>query len=53
LAASFAGWQSESLAPRSRSSIIWRSSSNGTRSSTKAFHLALLGKNAVAQRRNI
>ena len=36
-AASFTGDQSESLAPRSKSSIAWRASSNGTRSSTSAF----------------
>src|SRR3974390_1939452 len=36
-AASFAGCQSESLAPRSTSSIIWRSSSKGTRTSMRAF----------------
>src|SRR5215472_7419410 len=37
LAASFAGCQSESLAPRSTSSIICLSSSNGTHSSTSGF----------------
>src|SRR5580693_4702938 len=36
-AASFAGCQSESFAPRSTSSMAWRSNSNGTRSSTSAF----------------
>src|SRR5579863_9608402 len=36
-AASFAGCQSESFAPRSTSSMVCRSNSNGTRSSTSAF----------------
>lgn len=36
-AASFSGDQSESIAPRSTSSIAWRVSSNGTRISTSAF----------------
>src|SRR5262245_17551616 len=36
-AASFAGCQSASAAPRSTSSIIWRSSSNAARSSTNAL----------------
>ena len=36
-AASFAGCQSESFEPRSTSSICWRSSSKGTRSSTRGL----------------